>query len=153
MTQKEIDKIIDALPYAGCYGDGKAEFVLTGTFLLTMFGLMDEYNDVDVIVVNANRKFWSDFLNEHEDSLIEASEFYDCVKIELSGITFNLIQDDRYYIASDSMNLFVDDNVYLDSLSHALKVKADLKREKDKVHFEIINQRLEDLKKNEKDNV
>ena len=144
MKEKEIQKVLDSIPSAYSYGRRKTEFVLTGTFLLSVFGLTDRYNDVDILVIKGCDGFWSDFLNEWENSIVEKSENYECVKIDINGILFNFIQDDGYSIELDSMKIQIE-GTYLDSLNHAIEAKYNLKREKDKTHFEMINQRLQSL--------
>lgn len=144
MLQKDIDKVIDSMPYVL---EGEAKFVLTGTFVLTLFGLMGEYNDVDVLVINASSDFWPRFLEKYQNDLAEGSpNTYNCVKINRNGITYNFIEDNSYAIEKDSTNLWVDtQSLYIDSIPHALTAKWNLGRDKDKQHFNVINQRLRSL--------
>ena len=144
MIQKDIDKVIDSMPYVL---EGEVKFVLTGTFVLTLFGLMDEYNDVDVLVINATSSFWSAILDEYKpDIAADSPNSYNCIKIIRNGVTYNFIQDDAYVIERDSTNLCLDDiSLYVDSIPHALMAKWNLGRDKDKQHFNVINQRLRSL--------
>ena len=144
MIQKDIDKVIDSMPYVL---EGEVKFVLTGTFVLTLFGLMDGYNDVDVLVINATSSFWSAILDEYKpDIAADSPNSYNCIKIIRNGVTYNFIQDDAYVIERDSTNLCLDDiSLYVDSIPHALMAKWNLGRDKDKQHFNVINQRLRSL--------
>ena len=144
MTQKEIDNIIESIP---CILVDDVKFVLTGTFVLTMFGLLDGYNDVDVLVINASSDFWSEILDKYKpDIAADSPNSYNCIKIIRNGVTYNFIQDDAYVIERDSTNLCLDDiSLYVDSIPHALMTKWNLGRDKDKQHFNVINQRLRSL--------
>ena len=144
MTQKEIDNIIESIP---CILVDDVKFVLTGTFVLTMFGLLDGYNDVDILVINASSDFWPQLLDKYQNDLAEGSpNTYNCVKINRNGITYNFIEDNSYVIEKDSTNLWVDtQSLFIDSIPHALTAKWNLGRDKDKQHFNVINQRLRSL--------
>ena len=144
MTQKEIDNIIESIP---CVLVDDVKFVLTGTFVLTMFGLLDGYNDVDILVINASSDFWPRLLDKYQNDLAEGSpNTYNCVKINRNGITYNFIEDNSYVIEKDSTNLWVGtQSLYIDSIPHALTAKWNLGRDKDKQHFNVINQRLRSL--------
>ena len=144
MLQKDIDKVIDSMPYVL---EGEVKFVLTGTFVLTLFGLMDEYNDVDVLVINVTSSFWSAILDKYKpDIAADSPNSYNCVKINRNGITYNFIEDNNYVIERDSTNLWIDTQcLYIDSIPHALTAKWNLGRYKDKQHFNVINQRLRAL--------
>ena len=145
MRKEEIEKVIDGIPDPYWYGTRIASFVLTGTFLLSIFNLIDKYGDVDVLVVDSDKDFWSDFISENEHKIIGGFEGYDSVKIESNGYIFNFIKDDGYSINSDSTNILLQDVVYLDSLQHALQSKHNLMRYKDKAHFVEINEKLNSL--------
>ena len=145
MRQEEIEKVIAAIPDPFYYGTRRTSFVLTGTFLLSIFNLIDKYGDVDVLVVDSDKDFWSDFISENEHKIIGGFEGYDSVKIESNGYIFNFIKDDGYSINSDSTNILLQDVVYLDSLQHALQAKHNLRRDKDKAHFVEINEKLNSL--------
>ena len=144
MTQKEIDNIVESIP---CILVDDVKFVLTGTFVLTMFGLLDGYNDVDILVINASSDFWPQLLDKYQNDLAEGSpNTYNCVKINRNGITYNFIEDNSYVIEKDSTNLWVDtQSLFIDSIPHALTAKWNLGRDKDKQHFNVINQRLRSL--------
>ena len=144
MTQKEIDNIIESIP---CVLVDDVKFVLTGTFVLTMFGLLDGYNDVDILVINASSDFWPRLRDKYQNDLAEGSpNTYNCVKINRNGITYNFIEDNSYAIEKDSTNLWVDtQSLYLDSIPHALTAKWGLGRDKDKKHFSTIIERLNAL--------
>ena len=144
MMQKDIDNVIDSMPYVL---GGETKFVLTGTFVLTLFGLMDEYKDVDILVINATSNFWSALLDKYErDIASDSPNAYNCIKIIQNGVTYNFIQDDAYVIEKDSTNLCLGDLcLYVDSIPHALTAKWNLGRDKDKQHFNTINQRLRAL--------
>ena len=143
MRKEEIERIISAIPVPFWYGNRRASFVLTGTFLLSIFNLIDKYEDVDILVVDSDKDFWSDFILENEHKIIGGFKGYDSVKIEANGYIFNFIRDDIYSINSDSTNILLQDLVYLDSLQHALQAKHKLNRDKDKAHFVDINKRLQ----------
>lgn len=144
MLQKEIDNVVDSMPYV-LVGDVK--FVLTGTFVLTLFGFMDEYKDVDVLVINASSSFWDLLLDKYRSDIPEGSPTgYTCIKIIRNGVTYNLIQDDAYVIEKDSTNLCLGTHcLYIDSIPHALMAKWGLGRDKDLKHFSTINERLNAL--------
>ena len=141
MKKEELEIVVGSMPYVYCGCNVK--FVLTGTFLLSIFNLIDKYGDVDVLVVDSDKDFWSDFISENEHKIIGGFEGYDSVKIESNGYIFNFIKDDGYSINSDSTNILLQDVVYLDSLQHALQAKRNLRRDKDKAHFVDINKRLQ----------
>ena len=145
MRQEEIQKVIDGIPDPYWYGTRIASFVLTGTFLLSIFNLIDKYSDIDVLVIDSDKEFWSDFISENEHKIIGGFEGYDSVKIESNGYIYNFIKDDGYSINSDSTNILLQDVVYLDSLQHALQAKHNLRRDKDKAHFVEINEKLNSL--------
>ena len=144
MLQKDIDNVIDSMPYVL---EGEVKFVLTGTFVLTLFGLMDEYKDVDILVINATSNFWSELLDIYQPAIaVDPPNAYNCIKIIQNGVTYNFIQDDAYVIEKDSTNLRLGDLcLYVDSIPHALTAKWNLGRDKDKQHFNTINQRLRAL--------
>lgn len=144
MVQKDIDNVIESMP---CVLEDEVKFVLTGTFVLSLFGLMDEYNDVDVLVVNAPGAFWPMLLDKYRDDIATNTSIgYNCIKINRNGITYNFIQDDSYIIERDSTNLWLDSHcLYVDSIPHALMAKWGLGRDKDKKHFSTINERLNAL--------
>ena len=141
MKQEELEIVVDNMPYVYCGCNVK--FVLTGTFLLSIFNLIDKYSDIDVLVIDSDKEFWSELLYKYEDKIIDNSMWYNGIKIKLDGIVYNLIQDDNYCIESDSTNICIDDCVYLDSMQHALEAKHNLNRDKDKAHFVDINKRLQ----------
>lgn len=144
MRQEEIEKVIDSMPYV--FSAGNENFVLTGTFLLSIFNLIDKYGDIDILVVDSDKDFWSDFISENEHKIIGGFEGYDSVKIESNGYIFNFIRDDDYSIEMDSTNVMIgDSNIYLDSIQHALHAKHNLRRDKDKLHFVEINEKLNSL--------
>lgn len=123
MVQKEIDNVLESMPYV--LADG-VKFVLTGTFVLSLFGLVDEYNDVDVLVVNAPGAFWPMLLDKYRDDIAEGSSIgYNCIKINRNGITYNFIQDDGYIIEKDSTNFCLGTYcLYVDSIPHALRLNG-----------------------------
>ena len=146
MRQEEIERIINAIPDPFWDGNRRASFVLTGTFLLSIFNLIDKYGDVDVLVVDSDKDIWSDFISENEHKIIGGFEGYDSVKIEVNGYIFNFIRDSGYSIEMDSTNVMIGaSNIYLDSIQHALQAKHNLKRDKDKLHFVEINEKLNSL--------
>ena len=144
MTQKEIDNIIESIP---CILVDDVKFVLTGTFVLTMFGLLDGYNDVDILVINASSSFWDSLLDKYRSNIAEGSSIdYNCIKLNRNGVIYNFIQDDSYVIEKDSTNLCLDTHcLYVDSIPHALMAKWGLGRDKDRKHFSTINERLNAL--------
>ena len=144
MLQKDIDNVIDSMPYVL---GGETKFVLTGTFVLTLFGLMDEYKDVDVLVINATSNFWSALLDKYRiDIASDSPNTYNCVKINRNGIIYNFIEDNGYAVENDSTNLYVAMRcLYVDSITHALTAKWNLGRDKDKQHFGTIHRRLRAL--------
>ena len=109
MKQEELEIVVGNMPYVYCGCNVK--FVLTGTFLLSIFNLIDKYGDVDVLVVDSDKDFWSDFISENEHKIIGGFEGYDSVKIESNGYIFNFIKDDGYSINSDSTNILLQDVV------------------------------------------
>ena len=144
MRQEEIEKVIDSIPYV--FSSGNENFVLTGTFLLSIFNLIDKYGDIDILVVDSDKDFWSELLYKYENKIIDKSMWYDGIKIKINDIVFNFIRDDDYSIEMDSTNVMIgDSNIYLDSIQHALQAKHNLKRDKDKLHFVEINEKLNSL--------
>lgn len=142
MKQEELEIVVGSMPYVYCGCNVK--FVLTGTFLLSIFKLIDKYSDVDILVIDSDKEFWSELLNKYEDKVIDNSMWYCGIKIKIDGIIYNLIKDDNYDIESDSTNICIDsDCVYFDSIQHALEAKHRLNRDKDKAHFVDINKRLQ----------
>ena len=144
MRQEEIEKVIDSMPYV--FSAGNENFVLTGTFLLSIFNLIDKYGDVDILVVDSDKDFWSELLYKYENKIIDKSMWYYGIKIKINDIVFNFIRDDDYSIEMDSTNVMIGaSNIYLDSIQHALQAKHNLKRDKDKLHFVEINEKLNSL--------
>lgn len=143
MKQSVLETVTDLMPCV-CVG-GNEKFVLTGTFLLSAFNLIDKFGDIDILVVDSDKSFWSELLYKYEHDIIDKSMWYDGIKIQIDGIVFNFIRDDIYSIETDSTNILLQDFIYLDSIQHALQAKHNLNRDKDKAHFVEINKRLNSL--------
>lgn len=147
MTEEIFSKIRDYIPIGSWYGKGcmsNTKLILTGSALLCAYGLMDEFEDVDIIVADSDKSYWSELLHTHNISLEEAH--YESIKIESNGFVYNIIRDDSYFVKSDATKITLDGELYLDSLLHAISAKKRLDREKDKLHFCLINVRLEALR-------
>lgn len=141
-----FDKIINNIPIKTWYGDGwykGVKLVLTGSALLCAYGLMDEFNDIDILVTNSTSEYWSELLQIHDIKL--ESVDYESIKIEDSGFIYNIIRDDTYFQEVDGTPISIDGEIFLDSLAHAIMAKKNLKRDKDATHFIQINQRLQTL--------
>lgn len=145
LDKKTFNNIIDSIPVGKFYERGyKCRLIITGSFFLHINGLIDEFNDVDILVVDAPKSFWSElFSNDYKWDIRDYGD-YKSVKIVFENITYNLIEDNSY---TEFGNGYADLNeeIEFDTISHALKAKADLKREKDKPHFELIKQRFNQL--------
>lgn len=141
MKKKTYNEIIDNIPVSKGYDRGyKCRIIITGTFLLSCHGLIDSFEDIDILVVDASDGWWSELLsNDRYD--VKMYDGYKSIKVEVGDYTYNIIRDDYY---REETVLFADCNeeIELDTLEHALKAKARLKREKDAVHFQTINDNL-----------
>ena len=94
LTEKVLDDICSNVPMRVWWGHGaEPVIVLTGTAVLCAYGLMDEFNDVDLIV-RADNSYWSDLLEQYNISIGEAE--YENIKIENGGFTYNIIREDTY---------------------------------------------------------
>lgn len=145
MTQKEINNIIDNIPVSKVYeGSREMRLIITGSFLLHLHGLMDKHNDVDILVVDAPKSFWSDLFSNYYRWDIRDYGDYKSVKVVFKDVTYNLIEDNQY---REIGNSFADLNgeYEYDTLSHALKAKAVLNRPKDKQDFEVISRNFNSM--------
>lgn len=140
---KEIyNKAIDYIPAFKQYERGyDCRIIVTGTFLLCMHGLMDEFNDIDILIVNAPKSFWSDFYSNNSTLEIKDYGSYKNVKVDVGGFTYNIIEDNSY---NEVLNAYADCNgeIELDTLKHALFAKKNLNRVKDINHFKVITEQI-----------
>jgi len=144
-NRKMLDEIIDNIPAFKMYERGyKCRIVVTGTFLLHMNGLADSFKDIDILIVDAPKSFWSElFSNEYRWDIKDYGD-YKSVKVVRNGFTYNLIEDDTY---SEIGNGFIDCNgeIEIDTLYHACKAKANLNRPKDRDYFKYLIERIKHL--------
>ena len=107
-----------------------------------LHGLVDSFDDVDILVVDAPKSFWSElFSNDYKWDIRDYGD-YKSVKVVFDDVTYNLIEDDYY---REFKNVYADINgeIELDTLSHALKAKAKLDRPKDREAIKSIIERVE----------
>lgn len=137
------EDIIDNIPVSKTYERGyECRLVITGSFLLHLHGLVDSFDDVDILVVDAPKSFWSElFSNDYKWDIRDYGD-YKSVKVVFDDVTYNLIEDDYY---REFKNVYADINgeIELDTLSHALKAKAKLDRPKDREAIKSIIERVE----------
>ncbi|MBK5722918.1 hypothetical protein JGH11_18775 [Dysgonomonas sp. Marseille-P4677] len=145
LDKKTFNRIIDDIPVRKTYERGyECRLVITGSFLLHLHGLVDSFDDVDILVVDAPESFWIELSSSVYKWDIRDYGDYKSVKVVFDDVTYNLIKDDLY---TEFTNGYADLNgeIELDTLSHALKAKARLRREKDKPHFEQIKNKITQL--------
>ncbi len=141
-NRRMLDEIIDSIPAFKMYERGyKCRIVVTGSFLLHMNGLADGFDDIDILVVDAPKSFWSElFSNDYRWEIKDYGE-YKSVKVKRNGFVYNIIQDDEY---CEIGNGFIDCNgeIEMDTLSNAFKAKANLNRPKDHVYFKSLIEQI-----------
>lgn len=143
MTRKELNEIIDNIPASITYDHGyDMRLAITGSFLLYLHGLVDRYDDVEILVVDAPKSFWSElFSNDYKWDIRDYGD-YKSVKVVFSDVTYNFIADDYY---RETTNSFADINgdYQFDTLPNALKAKARLNRGKDVNSLKSMIKRFE----------
>lgn len=146
-NRKMLDGIIDNIPVIKMYERGyKCRIVVTGSFLLHMNGLADGFDDIDILIVDAPKSFWSEvYSNDYRWEIKDYGE-YKSIKVKVGNYTYNLIEDDSY---SEIGNGFIDCNgeIEMDTLFHAFKAKASLNRQKDHDYFKTLIERIQLLTK------
>lgn len=141
-NRKMLDEIIDNIPAFKMYERGyKCRIVVTGSFLLHMNGLADGFDDIDILIVDAPQLFWQElFSNDYRWEIKDYGE-YKSVKVKRNRFVYNLIQDNEY---CEIGNGFIDCNgeIEMDTLSNALKAKANLNRPKDHIYFKSLIEQI-----------
>lgn len=141
-NRKMLNEIIDNIPAFKMYERGyKCRIVVTGSFLLHMNGLAEGFDDIDILVVDAPKSFWSElFSNDYRWEIKDYGE-YKSIKVKRNRFVYNLIQDNEY---REIGNGFIDCNreIEMDTLSNALKAKANLNRPKDHIYFKSLIEQI-----------
>lgn len=146
-TTEVFEQILDEFPLSERMMNRR--MIISGTFLLCLYGLMDEFNDVDVIVDQIDVfEFEIDKLCKQIKGLERIDEVlfdenYNSIKVEYNGIRYNFLDSEALGIDNNETYLTLDKYVTdetkyqfeLDTLDHALKAKMDLCRHKDKDHL------------------
>lgn len=153
-TTEVFEQILDEFPLSERMMN--RQMIISGTFLLCLYGLMDEFNDVDVIVDQIDVfEFEIDKLCKQVKGLkrVDGELFcddYNSIKVEYNGIRYNFLDSEALGIDNNETYLTLDKYVTdetkyqfeLDTLDHALKAKMDLNRVKDKNHLIDMIQKL-----------
>lgn len=142
-TRKQLEEIINSIPVGKYHERGyECRLVITGSFLLHLHGLVDSFDDVDILVVDAPEPFWCELSSSAYKWEIRDYGDYRSVKVVSKNIMYNLIEDNSYTeFANGYADL--DEEIELDTLSHALKAKAKLDRPKDREAIKSIIERVE----------
>lgn len=146
-SRKMLDDIIDNIPAYKMYERGyKCRIVVTGSFLLCMNGIAKDFDDIDILVVDAPKSFWSELFSNDYKWDIKDYGGYESVKVKVGKYTYNLIEDSSY---SEIGNGFIDCNgeIEMDTIYHALKEKAGLNRQKDHDYFKTLVSQIQSLTK------
>lgn len=150
ITRKEVQKIVDNIPLT--IGMQKYSLVISGTFLLSIYGLMNEYGDIDIIVQDMDEDFfehlsiWADDNDVEYEKIGEDDDYYS-TKVEYNGITYNFVDGSDFPMDNNYISLSIKNNdgyeFMLDYLHHAMTAKMELKRSKDYQHqIKIANKIL-----------
>ena len=150
ITNKEVQKIVNNIPLTAEMQ--KYSLVISGTFLLSIYGLMNEYGDIDIIVQDMDEDFyeylciWAEDNNIEYEKIGEEDNYYS-TKIEHNGITYNFIDGSNFPMDNNYISLSIENKdrykFMLDYLHHAMTAKMGLKRSKDYQHqIKIANKIL-----------
>lgn len=130
----------------------KYSMIISGTFLLSLYGLMDSFGDIDIIVEDMDEDFF-DYLNiwcnanniEHERIEGNGEDYYSS-KVTHDKYTYNFLDGSENNVPETFLKVTTTDgyDFYLDTLDHALKAKMSLGRVKD---FKHLNQMIKTIAK------
>lgn len=116
------------------------KIIITGSVALCAYGLKQEFNDVDIIVINPTKGSWSDLLSNYS----QGSKDYDSVKVKCKDYHIDVLRDDLTN-EHPIVSLFGDDTIYLSTLDCIIKAKRKLNRDKDRKDFEDMLLRLKSM--------
>ena len=124
--------------------------ILTGTAYLSILGLHNGYNDIDIILLGIDDETWVSLLKEYcvenEEGLDDDYRETKSFKISRGVYEFNFLREDDYPIPWENGDrLPISGEIYLDTLEHALQAKIRLNRKKDKEGLILIKEKLESL--------
>jgi len=140
-TLSEVVTIInDTLPKL------QNKLVITGSFALCCYDLVDEINDIDIVVhwkdCAAIEKYIEQCLGGKKMCMNINEEDYDDVlnyKVVIGDYTFNFLSDT--FITQTPL-FKVADNIWMDTLNNIITAKKHCKRQKDAEMFKHILTKL-----------
>ena len=110
--------------------------IITGSVALCAYGLKDEFNDLDIIVVNPTKECHSELLNWHCD------EGYSLISVRNKTFIMDLFIDN---CPPEHPIIEVSDGIYLSTLDCIIDAKRYLDRYKDKADFECMINTLTEM--------
>lgn len=137
LTEYTLNQIIDDIWQLHIDAE---KIIITGSVALCAYGLKQDFDDVDIIVINPTKASWSDLLSDYG----QGTEEYECVKVKLEKWDIDVFREcfkPEYPIIS----LSGDDNIYLSTLDCIIGAKRKLNRDKDHKDFEDMILRLKSM--------
>ena len=110
--------------------------IITGSVALCAYGLKEDFNDVDIIVVNPTKECHSELLDYHRN------EGYSLISVRNKTFVMDLFIDN---CPQEHPIIEVSDGIYLSTLDCVIDAKRYLDRYKDKADFECMINRLTEL--------
>lgn len=132
LTNEVFECIIDDIESL-CIEAGK--IVITGSVALCAYGLKDEFNDVDVIVVDPDKDSYCELLYKY----YQEKNGYSLCKVRDKTFPIDILRDDYLF---ENPIIQVRDNIYLSKIEDIIHAKRQLGRTKDVSDFAIMIDRL-----------
>lgn len=145
-NKDNFDKVLETLDRGLVFEYDHA--VITGSFALCCYGLLNEFDDVDLVVMEPDSPSMNAFilLYKESGSTKEAEEeTYESlnIKVRVGDLIVNLLGD-RFMEEPPFLRLG-NTKLMLDPLSNILRAKMELNRPKDQMAFEQMDKRLQHL--------
>ena len=133
LTEEVFNQIVDDIEslYLDC-----ERIIITGSVALCAYGIKEDFNDVDIIVVNPTKECHSDLLNYHRN------EGYSLISVRDKTFVMDLFIDN---CPQEHPIIEVSDGIYLSTLDCVIDAKRYLDRYKDKADFECMINRLTEI--------
>lgn len=128
LTEKILGQIIDDIQMLGIEAD---KIVITGSVALCAYGLKEEFNDVDIILINPTKDSYCELLSRYYKKM----DGYYTVKVTDKTFPIDILRDD--YSPEHPM-LEIAEGIYLSTLDCVIKAKRGLNRGKDHNDFQMM---------------
>lgn len=132
LTSEVFWDIVDDIESLAIWAD---KIIITGSLALCSYGLKDEFDDVDIILVNPNKGSYCELLEKYNE---EKDGYYLC-RVKDKRIPIDILRND--YVLNNPL-IEIKDGIYLSSIADLIHAKKELDREKDKKDFLEIENKL-----------